>query len=59
VAFLDNLLQMKILQDYSRVLLVPTYIRKITIDAKQLAADVCKMNTESTDVGELVQFSLN
>jgi fatty acid synthase len=59
VAFLDNMLQMKIFEKNSRDLLLPTSIQKLTIDTKQHAAEVQELNAKNSDVGELVQLSLH
>jgi hypothetical protein len=56
---MDSLLQIKILQEDSRGLFVPTYIQKFTIDAKRHAADVQEVDTKSKDVGELNGLNLN
>jgi fatty acid synthase len=53
VAFMDSLLQLKILREESRGLFVPTYIRKLTIDAKRHTAEVQDIDTNTKDVGEL------
>jgi fatty acid synthase len=58
VAFMDNLLQIKILQKESRDLFIPTFIQKLTIDAKRHAADVRELDTKNEDIGELVTFQL-
>jgi fatty acid synthase len=58
VAFMDNLLQIKILQEDSRGLFVPTFIQKLTIDAKRHAADVYELDTKNEDIGELVAVQL-
>jgi fatty acid synthase len=57
VAFMDNLLQIKILQEDSRGVFIPTYIRKLSIDAKQHAADVHDLQSRNEDIGKLVAFS--
>jgi fatty acid synthase len=58
VAFLDNMLQMKLFEKDSRDLLVPTSLQKLTIDAKLHAAEVQELNAKNNEVGELVQLSL-
>jgi fatty acid synthase len=58
VAFLDNMLQMKIFWKDSRDVLVPTSLQKLTIDAKRHAAEVQELNPNNNEVGELVQLSL-
>lgn len=50
---MDSLLQLKILREESRGLFVPTYIRKLTIDAKRHTAEVQDIDTNTKDVGEL------
>jgi fatty acid synthase len=59
VAFLDNMLQMKIFEVNSRDLLVPTSLQKLTIDTKRHAAEVQELNAKNSEVGELVQLSLH
>jgi hypothetical protein len=52
-------LQIIFLQEDSRDLLVPTSVRKLTIDPKWHAAQVQELTAKNNEVGELVQFSLN
>jgi fatty acid synthase len=59
VAFLDNLLQIKLFEKDSRDLSLPTSLQKLTIDAKQHAAEVQELNSNNNNVGELVQLSLH
>jgi hypothetical protein len=59
VAFVDNIMQMKILQMNLQSLLIPTYIQKLTIDVKQLAAYVQEQDSEKEGVGEFVLYGLN
>jgi fatty acid synthase len=59
VAFLDNMLQMKIFGENSRDLLVPTSLQKLTIDAKRHASEAQELNAKNSEVGELVQLSLH
>jgi hypothetical protein len=54
---MDNMLQIKILQEDSRGVLVPTYIKKLCIDAKQHAAEVHELESKNEDVGKSVAFS--
>jgi fatty acid synthase len=58
VTFLDNMLQMKIFENDSRDLSVPTSLQKLTIDAKRHASEVQELNAKNSEVGELVQYSL-
>jgi fatty acid synthase len=59
VAFLDNMLQMKIFGKDSQDLVAPTSLQKLTIDAKRHAAEVQELNAKNSEVGELVQLSLH
>jgi hypothetical protein len=49
---------MTLFQVDSGDLLVPTSLQKLTIDAKQHAAEVQELNANNSEVGALVPFSL-
>jgi hypothetical protein len=53
------MLQMKLFEEYSRDLSVPTSFQKLTIDTKRHAAEVQELNAKNSDVGKLVQFCLH
>jgi hypothetical protein len=55
---MDNLLQMKILQNDSRGLFIPTYIQKLTINTEQHVSVVQDVDIENEDVGKLVALHL-
>jgi fatty acid synthase len=57
VAFLDNMLQMTLIQEDSQDLLVPTSLQKLTIDPKWHASQVQELAAKSNEVGELVQLN--
>jgi hypothetical protein len=59
VSYLDSILQIKILQEFSRDLCVPTFIHKLILDPKQHATVVQELETKDEDVGELDPSSLN
>lgn len=46
VAFMDNMLQMQILQQDTRGLFVPTSIRKLAINAKKHVHDLLNLPTD-------------
>ncbi|PNF18945.1 hypothetical protein B7P43_G14906, partial [Cryptotermes secundus] len=50
VAFLDNMLQMKLFEKDSRDILLPTSLQKLTIDPKQHAAEVQELNNKKSEV---------
>ncbi|KAJ9600111.1 hypothetical protein L9F63_009587 [Diploptera punctata] len=61
IAFMDNMLQMKILQGDSRCLFVPTFMRKVTIDVKKHIAYLkkCEAATGKPDIPVYSSFDLN
>jgi hypothetical protein len=59
VAFLDSILQMKVFEDYSRGLFIPTFFHKLTLDPMQHAINVQELEAKNEDIGEMKHSSFN
>ncbi|KAJ8958992.1 hypothetical protein NQ317_011720 [Molorchus minor] len=57
VTFIDNMLQMKLLETDTRLLYVPTYISKLTIDAKSHLAAVAQIPKDENEQIEIPVYS--